>query len=239
MSKDYYKILGVDKDASHDDIKKAFLKLAHQHHPDKKGGDEAKFKEASEAYAVLSDKKKRNEYDTYGKSFAGGQGGGPQGGQGGFNGFGGFDFSNISTQGGQAFEFDLGDIFGEFFGGGRRRVRKGRNITVDLQISFKESVFGAEKEIGVGGRKEKLIIKIPPGIDEALLVEIAPSDEHVGAYDEFAGCRHHGLQRRGQATDECARRPVSLKLVRDGEDGNRALRLIDVHVLHGNRQDLP
>src|SRR5580692_7040811 len=86
--KDYYQILGVQKTASEDDIKKAFRKLAQKYHPDKKGGDEARFKEASEAYAVLSDKKKRAEYDTYGKSFAG-AGGGPQGG------FGGFDFSNF------------------------------------------------------------------------------------------------------------------------------------------------
>src|SRR5580693_1730023 len=107
--KNYYEILGVDKSASEDDIKKAFRKLAQKYHPDKKGGDEAKFKEVSEAYAVLSDKKKRAEYDTYGKTFAGG---GPQG-------AGGFDFSNFQGFGGngQAFEFDLGDIFSEFFQG--------------------------------------------------------------------------------------------------------------------------
>src|ERR1700685_282211 len=109
--KNYYDILGIQKSATEDDIKKAFRKLAQKHHPDKKGGDEKKFKEASEAYSVLSDKKKRAEYDTYGKTFAGG--GGPGSGQG----FGGFDFSNFQQgfggQGGQAFEFDLGDIFGE------------------------------------------------------------------------------------------------------------------------------
>ena len=71
MSKDYYKVLGVDKGASQDEIKRAFRKLAQKYHPDKKGGDEAKFKEVSEAYAVLSDKKKRAEYDTYGRTFAG------------------------------------------------------------------------------------------------------------------------------------------------------------------------
>src|SRR3954471_15453014 len=84
--KDYYQILGVERTASEEDVKGAFRKLAHKYHPDKKGGDEVKFKEVSEAYAVLSDKKKRAEYDTYGKTFAGG---GPQGG------FGGFDFSNF------------------------------------------------------------------------------------------------------------------------------------------------
>ncbi len=143
--KDYYQILGVTKSASEDDIKRAFRKLAQKYHPDKKGGDEAKFKEASEAYAVLSDKKKRAEYDTYGKTFAGG---GPTGG-----GAGGFDFSNFNF--GQGFEganfngqeFDLGDIFGEFFGGGRASARRGRDISIDLELPFKEAVFGTERRI--------------------------------------------------------------------------------------------
>ena len=123
--KNYYEILGVQKGASEEDIKSAFRKLAHKYHPDKKGGDEKKFKEVSEAYAILSDKKRRAEYDTYGRTFAGG--GGPQGGPG----FQGFDFSNFQGfQGfggqGQAFEFDLGDVFGEFFGGSGGRARRGR-----------------------------------------------------------------------------------------------------------------
>ncbi|MBI4087950.1 molecular chaperone DnaJ [Candidatus Kaiserbacteria bacterium] len=140
--KNYYEILGVAKSASDDDIKKAFRKLAHKYHPDKKGGDEAKFKEVSEAYAVLSDKKKRSEYDTYGKTFAGG---GPQGG------FGGFDFSNF--QGAQGFggqggvEFDLGDIFGEFFGGQGKAARRGRDISIDIELTFREAVFGAERRV--------------------------------------------------------------------------------------------
>ncbi|MBV9159297.1 MAG: molecular chaperone DnaJ [Candidatus Kaiserbacteria bacterium] len=139
--KDYYQILGIEKTASDDDVKKAFRKLAQKYHPDKKGGDEAKFKEVSEAYAVLSDRKRRAEYDTYGKTFAGG---GPQG-------FGGFDFSNFqgfNGQGfdGQAFEFDLGDIFGDIFGGGAS-TRRGRDISIDIELSFKESVFGAERRV--------------------------------------------------------------------------------------------
>ncbi|MCE9541696.1 molecular chaperone DnaJ [Candidatus Kaiserbacteria bacterium] len=142
--KDYYAILGVARNASESDIKSAFRKLAQKHHPDKKGGDEAKFKEASEAYAVLSDKKKRAEYDTYGKTFAGG---GSQG-----QGFGGFDFSNFqgfNGQGfnGQAFEFDLGDIFGDVFGGGGSREQRGRDISIDIELSFKEAVFGAERRV--------------------------------------------------------------------------------------------
>jgi DnaJ-class molecular chaperone len=162
--KDYYKILGVEKGASKDDIKKAFRKLAHEHHPDKTKGDATsaqKFKEASEAYSVLSDDAKRQQYDTFGSA---GPGFNP--GQGGFGGqgFGGFDFSQFTRQGGngQAFEFDLGDIFGDFFGGGRR-PRRGANITVDVQLSFKDSIFGIEKEISI--HKEKLSVTIPPGIE--------------------------------------------------------------------------
>ncbi|OGG57354.1 molecular chaperone DnaJ [Candidatus Kaiserbacteria bacterium RIFCSPHIGHO2_01_FULL_55_17] len=148
--KDYYSILGVTKSASEEEIKSAFRKLAHKLHPDKKGGDEKKFKEVSEAYTVLSDKKKRAEYDTYGRTFAGG---GPQGGPG----FGGFDFSNFQGFGpngapfgggqGQAFEFDLGDVFGEFFGGASRARSRGRDISIDIELSFRESVFGTERRV--------------------------------------------------------------------------------------------
>jgi len=141
--KNYYDILGVQKNASENEIKTAFRKLAQKYHPDKKGGDEAKFKELSEAYSVLSDKKKRAEYDTYGKTFAGG---GPQASAGGF---GGFDFSNFQGFGGQGqqFEFDLGDIFGDVFGGGQRRTARGRDISIDLELSFRESIFGAERRV--------------------------------------------------------------------------------------------
>jgi molecular chaperone DnaJ len=148
MSKDYYKTLGVDKNASQDDIKKAFRKLAHEHHPDKKTGNAEKFKEANEAYSVLSDENKRKQYDTFGSA-------GP-GQQSGFNGqdFGGFDFSGFSqgfgNQGGV--EFDLGDIFGNIFGGGqqsRSRVRKGRDIQVDVELTFKEAIFGVDKNINI------------------------------------------------------------------------------------------
>ncbi|MBI5798500.1 MAG: molecular chaperone DnaJ [Candidatus Yonathbacteria bacterium] len=139
--KDYYKTLGVEKNASQDEIKKAFRTLAHKHHPDK-GGDEKKFKEASEAYQVLSDEKKRREYDTYGSAGPGqGFGGGQEGGFSGFQ--GGF--------GGQGFEgVDLNDIFGDFFGGGRReQARRGRDIAVDLEISFSEAVFGVEHKVRI------------------------------------------------------------------------------------------
>jgi molecular chaperone DnaJ len=145
MAKDYYETLGVDKKASKDEIKKAFRKLAHKYHPDKNGGDGAKFKEISEAYSVLSDDKKRSEYDTYGKTFSGGPGGGAQG----FGGFEGFDFSDFAKAGqGGNFEFDLGDIFGEFFGGGRRtKTPRGKDIAVDAELTFSESIFGIERNI--------------------------------------------------------------------------------------------
>jgi DnaJ-class molecular chaperone len=174
--KDYYKILGVDRNASKEDIKKAFRKLAHEHHPDKGGGDDAtkKFKEASEAYSVLSDDAKRKQYDTFGSA-------GPnQGGFNGFNGqgFGGFDFSQFRQGGGQSFEFDLGDIFSEFFGGGKR-PRKGRNITIDTEITFKDSIFGIERDISIG--KEKISIKIPPGIESGQGLRVTGKGEEGDA----------------------------------------------------------
>ncbi len=149
MNKDYYKILGVDKSASQDEIKKAFRKLAHKYHPDKKDGDEKKFKEVSEAYATLGDEQKRKQYDMMGG--AGGFGSG----QGGFSGgFGGFDFSNFGGfgggQGAQHFEFDLGDIFGGMAGGfGGRRERRGRDIQMDLELTLSEAMLGTEKEIKI------------------------------------------------------------------------------------------
>ncbi|MDO8301712.1 MAG: DnaJ domain-containing protein, partial [Sedimentisphaerales bacterium] len=111
MAKDYYQTLGVSKTASQDEVKAAFRKLAHQHHPDKPGGDEVKFKEANEAYQILGDAEKRKKYDQFGSAAfdsSTGSGGG---------GFGGFDFSGFQG-GGAGFE-DLGDIFGQMFGGRR------------------------------------------------------------------------------------------------------------------------
>ncbi len=146
MSKDYYKTLGVDKNATDADIKSAFRKLAHQHHPDKNGGDDKKFKEVNEAYQTLSDKQKRAQYDQFGSNgpqFSGG--GNPFGGAGG-NPFEGFDFSQFQ-QGAGGFEFDLGDLFGGGFGGGRGRPRKGNDLETSIKITFKESVFGVEKKI--------------------------------------------------------------------------------------------
>ena len=134
MAKDYYKILGVERNASADDIKKAFRKLAHQYHPDK-GGDEARFKEINEAYQVLSDSEKRARYDQFGSAE------GPMGGAG----FGGFSGAGFDPS---AFG-DLGDIFGSFFGGGGSRAARGSDIETDLYLSFKESIFGVSKEISL------------------------------------------------------------------------------------------
>ena len=141
---DYYEILGVPRNATKDDIKKAYRKLAHKHHPDKSGGEDKKFKEISEAYEVLQDEKKRADYDTYGKGFGNS---GESGGQG----FGGFDFGDFASKGGgRDFEFDFGDIFENFFGGqqgGRAKSKRGADIAVDLSISFEDSVFGTERKI--------------------------------------------------------------------------------------------
>ncbi|MFA5131959.1 MAG: molecular chaperone DnaJ [Candidatus Paceibacterota bacterium] len=145
-TKDYYNVLGVDKGASKDDIKKAFYKLAAKYHPDKKGGDEAKFKEINEAYQTLSDEKKRKEYDTYGQTF---NGQGPQ--AGGFGGFGG-GFNQSDFQG-MEFDFgDLGDIFGDIFGGQGgngfgSRPKRGRDISLEIDIPFAEAIFGTERNV--------------------------------------------------------------------------------------------
>lgn len=140
MTKNYYDVLGVPKGASKEDIKKAFYKLAAKYHPDKKGGDETKFKEVNEAYQVLSDEKKRKEYDTYGQTF---NGQGPMGGAG-FGGFNAADFQDMQ------FDFgDLGDIFGDMFGGGfgGPRTKRGRDISLEIDVTFKEAVFGTERNV--------------------------------------------------------------------------------------------
>ena len=146
MAKDYYEILGVKKSASQEEVKKAYRKLAHQHHPDKKGGDEKKFKEINEAYQILGDDQKRAQYDQFG-SAAFGQGGGPPpdwdfSGFEGFSGRGGFGGA------------DLGDIFEDLFGGlggfsrsRRRGARRGSDISISLDVSFRESVFGGARSV--------------------------------------------------------------------------------------------
>lgn len=150
MSKDYYNVLGVNKGASKDEIKKAFYKLAHKYHPDKKEGNESKFKEVNEAYQILSDDSKRSKYDQFGSGFENMGQGQNYGGfrQGGFE---GFDFSGFQN-GSADFDFgNLNDIFSDFFtggmSGGRREQRRGRDISTEIQISFSEAVFGTSRKI--------------------------------------------------------------------------------------------
>lgn len=160
MGKDYYKILGVEKNATKEEIKKAFREKAHLYHPDKKDGDEKKFKELNEAYQVLGNEQKRQQYDQFGSTFD------QQGGFGG--GMNWDDFMKYARQGGGAtysnVDFgDLGDILGDLFGGGfsarggsafgggfgsrSKRTTRGHDIEVDLQLEFTEAVFGVEKTI--------------------------------------------------------------------------------------------
>ncbi|MCI8976067.1 molecular chaperone DnaJ [bacterium 1xD8-48] len=139
QKRDYYEVLGIDKNADDAAIKKAYRALAKKYHPDMNPGDaeaEKKFKEASEAYAILSDPEKKRQYDQFGHAaFEGGAGG-----------FGGFDFNSAD------FSDIFGDIFGDFFGGGRKGRNsngpmKGANIRTSVRITFEEAVFGVEKEI--------------------------------------------------------------------------------------------
>ena len=159
-NKDLYEILGVAKGASQDEIKKAYRKLAHEHHPDKSGGEDAKFKEINSAYQVLGNEQKRQQYDQFGQNFN--QAGGNQSGFGG--GMNWDDFARASGgqqgpfgQGGagqQGAEFDMGDIFGDIFGFGKRGggersggAAQGGDIQTEMQIEFKEAAFGSEKLI--------------------------------------------------------------------------------------------
>ena len=151
MSKeDYYTTLGVSKDASADEIKKAYRKAAVKHHPDKEGGDEVKFKAASEAYDVLKDSQKRQRYDQFGHAGVGGSSGGGAGGNP-FEGFGGgFGGQNVNFDFGDG---GLGDIFGQFFGGQQQSSRgpqRGRDVETTIQLSFEEAVFGVERELKLG-----------------------------------------------------------------------------------------
>jgi curved DNA-binding protein len=164
MAKDFYSILGIDKKASKDDIKKAFRAAAKTHHPDK-GGEAEKFKEINEAYEVLSNDQKRQQYDTFGSADP------QQGGFGGFSGFSGFNSANAQAQN-INFE-DIGDMFGSFFGGdpfGRggqwqQRARRGSDLEVEAHVSFDEAMRGVKKKFRssyvAGGVLE---VDIPAGV---------------------------------------------------------------------------
>jgi DnaJ-class molecular chaperone len=212
--RDYYEVLGVGKNATPDEIKQAYRKLAREHHPDmaKEGDKEAaekRFKEINEAYQVLGDTEKRKMYDQYGHAGVGagaqgygngasgfGNGGqwGPftytysTGGAGGANPFGGFGQSNGE-------EFDPFDVFEDFFGfrgfGGQRKPRKGKNLYYEMPLDFKDAVCGIEKEVTV--ESGKVTIKIPQGVRNGTELRFAekgmPGLQGVPAGDLFITLR--------------------------------------------------
>lgn len=191
--RDYYEVLGVNKSASQDEIKKAYRKAAVKHHPDKDGGDEAKFKEASEAYEVLSNTEKKQRYDQFGHAGVGtsaASGGAPGAGFGGFGNVNGqrvhVNFEDLGV--------DLGDIFDSFFGGGgfgRQRVQRGRDVQTRVSITFEEAIAGIEnreidydkitrKPDGSTERKRKSFkMKIPAGIDDGVAIRLKGYGESV------------------------------------------------------------
>ena len=175
--KDYYSVLGVSRDATEAEIQRAFRKLAQQHHPDKKGGDAAKFKEANEAYQVLNNKEKRAQYDQFGSV---GSGGG-RGRAGGFNtqGFGGFDFSDFDVQfsGGGGDSTGFADAIRSMFYGAMNR---GEDIQADIVISFETAVFGGVKKITIPYRKKKaeeIEINIPAGVESGMKLRLTGKGE--------------------------------------------------------------
>ncbi len=196
VKSDYYDILGVSRDASEDEIKKAYRKQAIEWHPDKHQGDdkevaEKRFKEINEAYQVLSDKERRSAYDRFGhQAFSpGGVGGGAGGFSEGFSGgntFGGGTWRVYTQSGNGVHGFDFGDpfdIFEQFFGGGNPFGRTQRIPRYSISIDFMEAAKGVKKEVEIGGKKRK--ISIPAGIDEGqrikfedfiLSVNIRPHD---------------------------------------------------------------
>ena len=175
---DYYKALGVDKNASADEIKKAFRKLAVKYHPDRNPNDkgaEDKFKEINEAYAVLSDPKKKEEYDTYGSS--------------GFHKhysqediFRGFDFSNVYRDMGAGGGEDIfSRLFGAGFGRGggrggfRNMPQRGEDLEMELEIGFRDAALGAERQVSFrrSGQREELKVRIPAGVDNGSRIRLA------------------------------------------------------------------
>ncbi|MBI5971299.1 MAG: DnaJ domain-containing protein [Deltaproteobacteria bacterium] len=169
-NKDYYDILGVKKNASDEEIKKAYRNLAKKYHPDLHPGNktyEAKIKEVNEAYGVLSDPKKKSDYDLTGQAPF----------EQGFGGFRteGFDFRNA----GQNYGGGIEDLFGDIFGGGRRRARRGEDVIYEMEVDFLDAAKGTEVKLDFGKRTghESLTVKIPPGVDTGSKVRVAGKGE--------------------------------------------------------------
>jgi molecular chaperone DnaJ len=182
MSTDYYSVLGVEKTADKAEIKAAFRKLAHQHHPDK-GGEEEKFKEINAAYQVLGNEEKRAQYDQFGEQAFQNGGGGGQG----FGGFGGFQ----GAQGFGGFE-DFGDVFASMFGQARtQQARRRANVAMDIEVSFKESALGVEKEIEVPKfdvdehERQKIRVDIPAGVESGMRIRLRGRGRKIEGTEEY------------------------------------------------------
>ena len=197
--RDYYEVLGVTKGVSEADLKKAYRKVAKKYHPDTNPGDkeaEEKFKEAAEAYAVLSDPEKRAKYDQYGHA-AFEQGGGP-------GGFGGFDFSDMGDI--------FGDIFGDMFGGGSRQRQsngpvKGANIKTTVRVSFTDAVFGTQTELELPLKDECTVCHgtgAQPGHQPPVQYPVrVPA--HLTCRRLLTGCRRYPVHQAAPSdhTDQC------------------------------------
>lgn len=178
---DYYKVLGVSREASADEIRRAYKKLARENHPDMKPNDKAaaeRFKEVQEAYGVLSDPTKREQYDRYGASFKNAG----RGGQAWTGGTGPVDFGDLFGAGG----IDLGDLFGGGFGGGGRRATRptrGRDVTTSITVPFLVAAEGGQHEIQLqrDGKVERLNIKIPAGVNDGGTIRLAQQGEPGGS----------------------------------------------------------
>ena len=201
--RDYYEVLGVSKNASDDEIKKAYRKLAVKYHPDKNPGDkeaEAKFKEINEAHDVLSDKQKRARYDQFGHAGVGGASGGGNPFAGGNFNFNGQSF-NFDFGGGSPFDDILGSLFG--FGNGARRPRRGADYQTSVTLTFEEAIFGTTKTVSVENKNLK--VKIPAGIDDGMSIRLrgkggpAPegSTERGDLYVRVRVKPHKSLTREG------------------------------------------